>query len=191
MADADHRVVKVAGDLDRQSAIVEGLAKFAVRDFAAADEDDRLHQLRRTAVQRQRSAGVAGAGTGGSLGSHQVRVGDRCTHAVVFETARRIHSLVLQVQLSDVHSDVLAHSIGLLQQGLTFADGDQLILGRERQQFVKPPDAAEADRIGPLRPHRLEISSTSWGLRRGPNRRRCPANLRICRMPYGRCGPRK
>jgi len=66
--DAGHRVVEVAGDLDREGAVVERLREFAVGDLAGADEDDRLHQPRDGAVDGQRGAGIAGRRTGPSCG---------------------------------------------------------------------------------------------------------------------------
>ena len=157
LSDADHRVVEVAGDLDRQGTIVEGLAEFAVGDFAAADEDHRLHQPGGGAVEGEGGAGVAGAGAGGAFGAHQVGVGDRGAHPVVFKAARGIHPFVLEVKPAGVHADVIGDRVGLLQERLSFADGDHLVLGGERQEFVEPPHAAEADRVGPLGPHRFEL----------------------------------
>src|SRR5262245_43284885 len=44
LADALHGVVEVARDLERQGTVVERLSQLAVRDLAAAYEDDGLHQ---------------------------------------------------------------------------------------------------------------------------------------------------
>ncbi len=82
---AGHRVVKIAGDLNRQRAVVEGLRELAVADLARADEDDGLHQSRGGAVHGQRRAGVAGRGAGRPLGADGPGVRERGRHAVVFE----------------------------------------------------------------------------------------------------------
>ena len=63
---------------------------------------------------------------------------------------------VLQMQLAAAEADELGHGRGVLQQRLPFADGDHLLGRGERQQLAKPPDAAEAERVEPPRPLRLE-----------------------------------
>ena len=91
-------VVEVAGDLHRQRAVFERLRQLAVADLAAADEDDRPHQLRRGAVDGEAGAGVAGARARGPACADHAGVRERRRHAVVLEAARRVHPLVLQEQ---------------------------------------------------------------------------------------------
>ena len=57
---------------------------------------------------------------------------------------------------------VLGDRVGLLQQRLPFADGDDLVRRGERQQLVESPDAAEVQRIRPPRPLRLETGPVAW-----------------------------
>ena len=99
--------------------------------------------LRDAAVQGERRAGVAGRGAGGPLGADRAGVREGGRHAVVFEAARGVHPLVLQEQPAGVQADVLGDAVGVLQQRLAFADGDDLVGRGERQQLVEPPDAAE------------------------------------------------
>ena len=58
--DAGHGVIEVAGDLDRQRAVIERLRELAIGDLAGPNEDDAAHQARDSAVDRQRCARVAG-----------------------------------------------------------------------------------------------------------------------------------
>lgn len=168
LANPDHRVIEIAGDLDRQGAVVERLAEFSVRNFAAADEDNRFHQAGRTAVQCQRRRGVPGARTGGTLRTQHIGVGDRGAHAVVFEAARRIHPFVLQVQLAGVHAHKFSDRVGLLQQRLAFADRHDFTLRDERQQFMETPHARKSDRIGSFRPPGFEFTQVFWDFQTVP-----------------------
>ena len=156
--DALHGVVEVAGDLHRQGAVVERLGEFAVRDFAAADEDDGFHQSGRGAEDGERCAGVAGAGAGGAAGAGHAGVRERRRHAVVFEAAGRIQALILQEKPTGIEADIGCDRVGFLQDRLALADGENLLRRRERQQFTEAPDAAEAERIAAVGPLRLEVA---------------------------------
>ena len=123
MLDALHGVVEIAGDLHREGAVVEGLGQFAVGNLAAADEDDGPHETRDRAEHGQRGAGVAGTGAGGAFGSGHAGMREGRRHAVVLEAAAGIHPLVLQEQPAGLHANIGRHAVGLLQDGLAFADG--------------------------------------------------------------------
>ena len=81
----------------------------------------------------KRGTGIAGAGAGGPSDSDRPGVRERRRHAVVLEAARWVQALVLQKQPSRLQSDVAGHDIGLLQDGLPFADGQHFIRRGERQ----------------------------------------------------------
>ena len=152
-----HGVVEVAGDLQRERAVVEGLRELAVGDLAGADEDDRLHQLADAAVEGERGAGVAGRGAGGAAGADHVGVGEGGRHAVVFEAARGVHALVLQDTAgraagrrswptpSDWCSSVCPSPMVTIFSG-----------GANGKQLAEPPDAAEAERIVAAAPFLFE-----------------------------------
>ena len=82
---------------------------------------------------------------------------ERGRHAVVFETARRVHAFILKMQPARRDADIIGHAFRLVQQCLAFADGDAFFDGGERQQIVESPHAAEAVRIVPLGPFSLEV----------------------------------
>ena len=77
-------------------------------------------------------------------------------HAVVFEAARRVHPFVLQIEVRAPQADELGHGRGVLEQGLPFADRDDLLRLGEREEFVEPPHAAEGERLEAARPFLLE-----------------------------------
>ena len=158
MLNALHGVVKIAGDLHGQSAMIEGLGELAIGNLAAADKNDSTHEPRGRAEDRQRGAGVAGAGAGSTASAGQTRMRKRRGHAVVFEAARRVHPLVLQEQLALIDADVTGHAVGALEDGLPFADGHDLVRRGEGQQLAEAPDAGEAERIGAVGPLGLEVA---------------------------------
>ncbi len=151
-----HGVVEVAFDLHGQGTVIERLRELAVGDLPRADEDDRLHQPRGRAVEGQRGAGVAGRGAGGPAGADEPGVAEGRRHAVVLETARGVHPLVLQVQAVGPDADVAGGRFARLQEGLPFADGDAIAQGGEGQQFVESPDAAKTVRIVAMGPFFLK-----------------------------------
>ena len=75
------------------------------------------------------------------------RVAEGGGHAVVLETARRIHAFVLEVQPIGFQTHVAADGGRNVQQRLALAHGDALLDGHEGQQVVEPPHAAETMRI--------------------------------------------
>ncbi len=80
-------------------------------------------------------------------------------HAVIFEASRRIHTFVLQQEVASGHADVLPDLLGLLKQGLSFADSDHHLRGREREELVKSPDPGELhgiEAVSPLGPELRE-----------------------------------
>ena len=148
LPDALHGIVEVADDLDRQRPVIERLRQLAVSDLSRADEDDRAEaEVGRRAVDGQGRRRVAGAGAGDPSSRNHASMGERRGHAVVFEAAGGIHALVLQPQGAGVEADVLADLVGALEQGLSFADGDDLLGGCEGEQLAESPDAGEAEWI--------------------------------------------
>src|SRR3954469_16229086 len=93
---SQHRIVKIAGYLNRERAVIERLRKLAVGDLARSDENHGLHQFADAAVQRQGRTRIASRSTRGSLRPRRMRMSKRRCHAVIFEAARGIQSLVLQ-----------------------------------------------------------------------------------------------
>src|SRR5207244_4141478 len=118
LLDTLHGVVEVAGNLNGKCAVVEGLGELAVGDFAAADEDDRSHQAGRGTEDGKRRAGVASRGAGSPAGADHAGMREGGGHAVIFETARRVHAFVLKKKGTRVHADVLGNLVGTLQDCL-------------------------------------------------------------------------
>ncbi len=144
---AFHACVKVAGDLQRQRAIVERLGQLAERDLAFTDEDDRLHRFARIArvrgIDAHRGAGVTGRCACHPRAIQLSRDGKSGRHTVVFETAGRVEPFVLQEQAPRLHADLFGDLVGLLKDGATFADGGNFFDGREWQQLAEAPHARE------------------------------------------------
>ena len=83
-------------------------------------------------------------------------------HAVVFETARWVHAFVLQEQSAGRDADVSGHAFGRVKESLAFAHGDALLKRNKGQQFVEPPHAAEAMRVGAPGPFFFEAVQRFW-----------------------------
>jgi len=99
-------------------------------------------------------------------GSASVQV--RLTGGVYRRSSHDLSGNAVVDTLAGVHADKVGDEIGPLQDRLPFADGhDPLGLG-ERQQLAKAPDAAEAERIGPVRPLRLELAQGARRLQAVP-----------------------
>ena len=90
-------------------------------------------------------------------GADHAGVRERRRHAVVLEAARRVHPLVLQEQPPGLQADVRGDRVGPLAERLPLADGHDLVVRGEREQFAEPPDAGEVERVGAVRPLRLEV----------------------------------
>ena len=145
LPDATQAGVKIALDLQRERAVIEGLRELADGDFSAADEDHAVH-LGQRREHRQARAGVAGRGAGDFLCADHAGMGERGGHAVVFEAAAGIEPLVLQQQIPGFHAHLPGEQIGLLQDGAAFADGDDVVFRAiERQQFAESPDAGKIE----------------------------------------------
>src|SRR5947209_10666020 len=56
--DTQHGIIEIAGDLDGESAVIEGLGELAVGDSAAADENDGPHEPGGGAKDGERGAGI-------------------------------------------------------------------------------------------------------------------------------------
>ena len=69
----------------------------------------------------------------------------------------RIHALVLQEQRPGFQPHVGCDRVGLLEQGLSLADGDHVLRAGEWQQFVKPPDTAKPQRLIALLPPAFQV----------------------------------
>ena len=70
--------------------------------------------------------------------------------------------------LPGLQADVAADAIGLVQQRLPFADGDDLLGGGEGKQLAEPPHAAEAERVVAAAPFLFEGGKRLGNLRRVP-----------------------
>ena len=184
-----HGVVEVAGDLHGQGAVVERLGQFAVGDLAAADEDDGRASVRSRSRRRRAKRWCCRCWRRPPAAPDHAGVGERGGHAVVLEAAGRVHALVLQEQLARSHADIAGHGVGALQDGLAFADGQDVFGRGERQQFAEAPDAAEAERIGAFGPFGLEFAQRLRRLSAGPSRRRHRASRRSADRQT-RCRPR-
>ena len=156
LLDAGHRVVEVAGDLDRKSAVVEGLRQLAVRNLSRADEDDAAHQPGDGAVDGERGARVARGGTGGPLRPDHPGMCEGGRHAVVFERARRVEALILQMQPAGLHAHEPTHAVRHGEQRLPLADRDHAFARGKRKQLVKPPHARIRERIAAAHPLALK-----------------------------------
>ncbi len=188
LLDALHGVVEVAGDLDRQGAVVERLRELAVGDLARADEDDRLEsEVGRRAVDRQRRRGVAGAGAGDPPGADHPGVRERGGHAVVLEAARGVHPLVLQQQAARRPCRRTAPTLSAGCSSVcpspmvtTFSGGANGSSSRNRQT------PREAERVEPVGPLGLEVAQATSGRAGGPSRRRRRAGRRT--SGQAKCG---
>ncbi len=60
-----------------------------------------------------------------------------------------------------MHADVAADGVTRLQDRLPFADGDDRLWRREREQLAKPPNPAEIERIAAILPAGLEVAQRS------------------------------
>ena len=98
-------------------------------------------------TQRYRDAYVDADHTG---------MGDGGRHAVVFKAAGRIQSLVLQEQVAVIDPDIFRDMRRVLQNRLPLSDGDNALFRSERDQFAKPPDTAEVERLMTLFVESLE-----------------------------------
>src|SRR5262249_11797618 len=113
-----------------------------------ADEDDALH-LRERREHRQARAGVAGARAGYLFRADDLRVRERGGHPVVFEAPGRIQPFILQAQRARPQVHLLGEQVGLLEDGASLADRDDLVFATvERQQLAEPPDAREIQAAG-------------------------------------------
>ena len=93
-----HGVVEVAGDLQRQRAVVEGLRQLAVGDFAGTDED---HGLIKPVTEQYRASEalvLPVEAQAARLAPTQPGMAEGRRHAVVLEAARGVHALVLQAE---------------------------------------------------------------------------------------------
>ena len=162
LTNAEHGIIEIALDLDRQGAMVEALGQLSIGDLSRTDKNDRPEsELRCRAINRQGRRSVAGAGAGDPPRTHHSRMSECGGHAVVFEASRRIHAFVLQQQVAGGHADILPDLVGLLEQGLSFAYGDHHVRGREGQEIAKSPDAGEVQGFEAVSPLGLEIGKPS------------------------------
>ncbi len=87
-------------------------------------------------------------------------MGESRGHPVVFEAARRVQPFILKQQVPRGHADVLTDLVCFLKEGLSLADRHHHVLGGERQEFSKPPNAREVERIKAFGPFGLEAGET-------------------------------
>ena len=64
---------------------------------------------------------------------------------------------MLEVELSGPHAELLAEALGVLEEGLAFADGADHRIRRERQQITKPPNPGVIERKSTIVPTLLEV----------------------------------
>lgn len=85
----------------------------------------------------------------------------RGRHAVVLETARRIQTLILQIQTARLQTAGCGQTVIPLQYRLAFTDGHQLFVCRKSQQLAESPDAAVVQWIQTRRPALLKIRQST------------------------------
>ena len=138
--------------------MIERLRQLSVGDLARADEDDGAKpEIGRRTVDGQGRRRVARAGTGNPPSRNHASMRECGGHAVVFEAAGGIHAFVLEPERAGIDADVATDLVGALEQGLAFADGDDLDRRGEREQLAEPPDAGEGERVVAPAPFRLEV----------------------------------
>ena len=137
--------------------MIEGLCEFTVRDFATTNENDATHKAGCRTIKRKGCAGVACAGAGRSFCACHVGMGESSGHAVIFKTSGGIHTFVLKEKIAIVDTNILSNMIGLPEQGLPFANGENRGFGCERKKFVEAPNATKRQRLMPKRPLGFEI----------------------------------
>ncbi len=67
----------------------------------------------------------------------------------------------MQEEISRLHADVAAHTVGLLQNGLPLADCDDGVRRGEGEQLAEPPDTAKIERVAAVAPTCLELAEGS------------------------------
>src|SRR4051794_5137602 len=78
-------------------------------------------------------------------------------HPIIFEAARRVHTLILEPEVTGLEADVAGDLVGGLQQGLALADGDDHLGRGEGEEFPESPDTGEVEGIGAGGPPGLEV----------------------------------
>lgn len=139
VAHAAEAGVEVTFDLEGEGAVVEGLGKFAEGDFAGADEDDALKAIE-CGVDGEGGGGVAGGGAGDAACADHAGVGEGGGHAVVFEGAGGVEAFILEIELAGPHTELAAEALGVLEEGLAFADGADHGVGGEGEEVAETPD---------------------------------------------------
>ena len=137
--------------------MIEGLCKFTVRYFTTTNENDTAHKAGCRTIKRKRGAGVTSACAGRSFCASHVGMCESSGHAVIFKTSGWVHAFVLKEKIAVVDTYILCHMIGLPEQGLPFANGENRSWGCERKKIVEAPNATERQRFMPKRPLGFEI----------------------------------
>src|SRR5579863_9104266 len=89
--------IEVGAELAGERAIVEGLGKFAPRNFSFGDEHEAAHAAARS-IGGHGGRGVASGGAGDPAASGLASEGGGNRHACVFKRAGGIHALMLGVE---------------------------------------------------------------------------------------------
>jgi hypothetical protein len=79
-------------------------------------------------------------------------------HSIILKRSRGIHALILEIKLPRADSNEFGNRVGLLEQSLPLANGDNFVFWGKGKQFMKPPNAAKSQGLIPLSPHVLKVS---------------------------------
>ena len=117
-------VVEVAADVEDARAVGDRLGQLALRDVAVRDEDVGV-EAAVGGVGGGGSAGVAGRGAEDGLGVRLEGLGDGDDHAAVFERARGVAHLELEVELAA--ADALVQAAGANERRVALAERDERV----------------------------------------------------------------
>ena len=146
-------LIEVGFHLERAGAVIQGLHQFAVGDISVGEKDDGL-KSRGTGVGGHGGGGVPGGNARHALDAQAKRLRDPAGHAVVFEGAGGIESLVLEGEA--VEAGVGRGARGIQQGSASLAQRDHALeIGEEGDKFAIAPDAALIEGLVGLRRPRL------------------------------------
>src|SRR5579883_395241 len=138
-------LVEVGFHLKRAGAVFERLREFAVRDIAVRDENDGI-EAGGAGVRGHGRRGVARGNAGYAFASQPERLRHTAGHAVVFERAGGIETLMLEGEA--IETAVLSSGGCIEQRRIAFAQRhDAAFLAIERQKLAITPDAALIERL--------------------------------------------
>src|SRR5207244_12082712 len=142
-------VIEVPPHVENARAVGHGLSELSLRDVAVWDEDIGIEPAA-GGVGRSGGAGVAGGGAEDSFGIGLQRLGDGDDHAAVFEGARGVAHLQLEVELAAAHAPL--NSPRADKRRIALAEGNEWSLEANGQAIaIAAEDALMARRFS-LRP---------------------------------------